>query len=282
MSPFYVRLSKRPEMFRSFTGLEVSEFDSLRSRVEPRYAEYERRRLSREDRKREMGAGRPFKLPLEDRLLMLLMYYRTYVTSILLGFVFNLDQSNVLKDARMLEPLVKGCIPLPQKLHDMVRRARTPEEVEKFFPGFKAFIDATEQEIPRPKDATRRRTHYSGKKKRHTVKTQLTVNSEGLILHRTDHARGRRHDLDIYRERHPSLPKEVEQDFDKGVRRRDEILPGPEVRHPVQKEGSRQGAQGREGEGPHSGEEGVQQGAIEGQGGRGAHDIEAEEVPHNG
>ncbi len=28
----------------------------------------------------------------------------------------------------------------------------------------------TEQPIPRPKDRTKRKTHYSGKKKRHTVK----------------------------------------------------------------------------------------------------------------
>jgi hypothetical protein len=55
---FYDRLSKRPEMFRSFTGLEVSEFDSLRSKIEQRYGEYERQRLSRRRRKREVGAGR--------------------------------------------------------------------------------------------------------------------------------------------------------------------------------------------------------------------------------
>ena len=92
---------------------------------------------------------------------MLLVYYGSYVTSIMLGFMFKLDQSNVLKNIRMLGPLVKGCIPLPEKLHEMARRARTSEEVERYFPGFKAFIDATEQEIPRPKDALKRKTHYS-------------------------------------------------------------------------------------------------------------------------
>ena len=55
------------------------------------------------------------------------------------------------------------------------------------------FIDATEQEIRRPKDPVKRKTHYSGKK-RHTVKMQLTVNRKGMIVHKTNHARGRRHD----------------------------------------------------------------------------------------
>ncbi len=52
------------------------------------------------------------------------------------------------------------------------------EAVEKYFPGFLAFTDCTEQQlIPRPVDNRRRKLYYSGKKKRHTVKNQLMVNS---------------------------------------------------------------------------------------------------------
>lgn len=212
----YTKLAKKPYHFRSFTGLDVSEFDSLYKKIEPEYEQAERERLSRPDRKRAIGGGGKFSLPLKDRLLMLLVYYRLYVTLTLAGYLFNLDQSNVCRDMHYIEPLVRKCIPIPKKIHNQTRRLRTIEEVEQFFPGFKAFVDATEQEIPRPSDKARRKTHYSGKKKKHTVKTQLTVNSNGLIVHRTNHARGRRHDLDIYRERHPSLPKSVEQNLDRG------------------------------------------------------------------
>lgn len=83
----YRGLSKRPETFRSFTGLEVSEFESVYLKVESKYEEFERKRLSRRDRKNEIGAGHPFRLPLRDRLLMLFVYYRTYVTSTLAGFL---------------------------------------------------------------------------------------------------------------------------------------------------------------------------------------------------
>ena len=198
--------------------MDVSEFDSVHEEVESRYNEFEKKTRSRSERRRDVGGGHPFKLPLRDRLLMLLVYYRSYVTSILVGYLFDLDQSNVLKDIRMLEPLVKESLPLPEKIHKkLTRRLRTIDEVEEYFPGFKAFVDSTEQEIPRPKkDAKKRKTHYSGKKRKHTVKTQLTVNSKGLIVHRTNHARGRRHDLEIYRQRHPSLPKLVELGFDRG------------------------------------------------------------------
>jgi DDE superfamily endonuclease len=96
------------------------------------------------------------------------------------------------------------------------RRLRTIEEVEEYFPDFKAFIDSTEQDIPRPKNKRKRKSYYSGKKKRHTVKTQFMVNSEGLILHKTGYKKGRRHDYDIYKHNHPVTPLQVENVFDLG------------------------------------------------------------------
>ena len=77
----------------------------------------------------------------------------------------------------------------------MTKRLKTPEEVEEYFPGFTAFTDCTEQQIPRPEDTIRRKMYYSGKKKRHTVKNQLVVNKNGYIIHKTaKHKKGRRHD----------------------------------------------------------------------------------------
>jgi len=205
----YTVLSRKPHIFRSFTGLETHEFDALHTKIDENYDEHQEKRLHRPDRKRRIGAGHPFKLNLRDRLLMLLMYHRLYTTSTLLGYLFNLSQSNVLKNIRILEPLVKTVLPLPEKMHRRAKRLGTLEELEELFPGLKAFLDATEQEIPRPRDKRKRRTHYSGKKKRHTVKTQITVNKTGLILHRSPHARGGRHDYSLFNWRRPRLPDEV-------------------------------------------------------------------------
>ncbi len=184
--------------------------------IESRYNEHERKRLSRTKRERKVGAGRPFKLKVRERFLMLLVYYRLYITYTLSGFLFNLDQSNVCRDISIIEPLVKLCIPLPKKLYKRTRRLRTIDEVEEYFPGFKAFIDSSEQEIPRPKNKRRRKSYYSGKRKKHTVKIQYMVNSEGLILHKTEHKKGRKHDYDIFKNKHPTTPLQVENVFDLG------------------------------------------------------------------
>ena len=213
----YARLSRRPLLFKSFTGLAVSEFDVIAKEIESKYVEHERKRLSNRKRERDIGAGRPFKLKAKERFLMLLVYYRLYITFTLSGFLFDLDQSNVCRDISMLEPLIKLCVPLPKKLYKRTRRRlRTIDEVEGYFPGFKAFIDSSEQEIPRPENKRRRKSYYSGKKKKHTIKTQYMVNSEGTILHKTGHDRGRIHDYEIFKNKHPTTPPQVENFLDLG------------------------------------------------------------------
>ncbi len=87
-----------------FSGLEVPEFDALNLKIKERHPAFEQKRLFRADRKRELGAGHPFKLSLTDRLLMLLVYYHIYVSSTLAAYLFDLSQTNVLKNIRKLEP----------------------------------------------------------------------------------------------------------------------------------------------------------------------------------
>ena len=65
-------------------------------------------------------------------------------------------------------------------------------------------------------DKNRRKIFYSGKKKRHTVKNQITVNNRGYILHKIGYKKGRRHDYDIYKKNHPVTPKQVVNVVDLG------------------------------------------------------------------
>ena len=140
---------------------------------------------------------------------MLLVYYRLYITYTLAGFLFDLDQSNICRDIQKIEGLIRECLPIPQKLYPITKRLQTKEAVEKYFPGFLAFTDCTEQQIPRPVDNKRRNAYYSGKKKRHTVKNQITVNNRGYILHKIRHKKGRKHDYDIYKKNYTVTPKQV-------------------------------------------------------------------------
>ncbi len=104
-----------------------------------------------------------------------------YITYTLTGFLFDIDQSNICRDIQKIEGLIRQCVPIPQKTYNITKRLKTPEAVEKYFPGFLAFTDCTQQQqIPRPEDKRRRKAYYSGKKKRHTVKNQIMVNNQWL------------------------------------------------------------------------------------------------------
>lgn len=211
----HTKLAKRPKQFLSITGLTVLQFDSLSKEIKKNYKNTETKRLSK-NRKRGIGAGHKFDHSIKDRILMLLMYYRMYTTNDMLGMIFDLDKSNVMRDIRYLEPAVKQSIPIPAKKYADSKKLTTMVQLQQFFPELIAITDGTEQQIPRPKDKKKRKTHYSGKKKKHTVQNQITINLDGIIIHKSTHSPGSHHDYKIYKSRHPTFSEELMVFYDLG------------------------------------------------------------------
>ena len=156
------RLRRSPKAFRQLTGITPAVFDKLLADLMPRYDQADAKRKSRPTRQRQIGGGRKHALDLSDRLLMLLIYYRTYTTHAFLGFLFGVDDSAVGRNINPLQPLLAGIFRIPE------RRIRLdPEEMRDLF------FDATERPTRRPAEG--QRAYYSGKKKRHTLKNQVVV-----------------------------------------------------------------------------------------------------------
>ena len=212
----YTKLARKPEQFLRFTGMTVQQFDFLTKKIQKRYKITEKKRLSKRDRKRNIGAGRPFKLPLKDRILMLLIYYRCYTSYDLLEYLFGVDSSTICRDIAKIEPAVKQSIPIPSKLYSNSKKINNIQQLQEFFPQLIAITDGTEQQIPRPKDKKKRKTHYSGKKKKHTIKNQITINLKGEIIHKPPHSPGRRNDYAILKIKHPGLSEELMIFYDLG------------------------------------------------------------------
>ena len=144
---------------------------------------------------------------------MLLVYYRMYITYELAGHLFGLDQSNVCRDIRYMEPAVRGSILIPQKMYAESKKIGTMQELERYFSEFCVMIDSSEQKIPRPKNRDKRQTHYSGKNRMHTVKSQYAVNLDGQIVHRPLHSPGRPHDYKMFQAKHPTMLPDGLQTF---------------------------------------------------------------------
>ncbi len=100
--------------------------------------------------------GRNYKLSIQQMLMMLLLYYRTYSTQIQIGFMFGIDDSRVCRIIKILEPLVASIL--------AIKRNRTLSHKET-----SCLIDVTEQVIERP--SKKQKHYFSGKKRRHSLKT---------------------------------------------------------------------------------------------------------------
>jgi len=231
----YSKLEKNSKRFNRFIGLEVEEFNHLFQKIEKEYPKFEIERLSRKDRINAIGQGRKPKLSLKDTILMFLCHYKMYITEELTGFLFDINQSNVNRIIKKIEPLMERCLPTPKKMKERVKRIGTLEELEKIFPELKAFVDGTEQPISRPKNKRRRKSYYSGKKKKHTVKLQVITNKDGLVIDKSKHHKGRTHDYEMFKKRKPKLPPDVELGGDSGFQGIQKDFPNLKSRIPIKK-----------------------------------------------
>jgi DDE superfamily endonuclease/Helix-turn-helix of DDE superfamily endonuclease len=195
----YDELCRRPSAFPALTGLARREFDALL----PRFARAEADLLARSartrggaPRARAPGAGRPFAHPAADRLLMALLWLRVYPTYEVLGFFFALHrrnaQLNVRRALEVLDGLDDFRFDRPGKGR---KKLRSAAEVMAAFPQVRVIIDAKEQRINKPQGEQAQRPYYSGKKKAHTIKTQVVVNPRGQIEAVSESVPGSTHDL---------------------------------------------------------------------------------------
>ena len=202
----YTKLADNARRFKVLMGMSTGEFDLLLAKVEKAHPETERKRLSKRPRKRAIGVGRRFALDLRNRVLLLLFYYRTYATQDVAAGVFGVGQATASRSIEEVAPLVRQCVPIPARIHDRAKRASTLEELEEILSGLRCLVDASEQQVQRPKRKDMEKSHYSGKAGRHTAKVQYAVNANGLIVHNSKHSPGRVHDVRVYRMKHPTFP----------------------------------------------------------------------------
>jgi hypothetical protein len=235
----YEKLQRKPKHFQSFTGITVTQFDEIMKTLRPIYAGFEHERLQRSDRKRKIGGGRKFTLSLEDRLLVTLMYFRLYTSFALLGYLFDLDGSNVGREInqRML-PALLSILPVPMQDELLSgrdeppqlgggRRIKTLKKLMEAHPEIKeVWVDATEHPTLRPSEKLARKQYYSGKQSEHTIKSQL-LTTKKLILHVSGNLPGSVSDSTVLAGSGimHSIPEDVQVNLDRGYE-------GAEKRYP--------------------------------------------------
>ena len=191
MQKYEVIQKLSPIEFRRLTGVRKETFVQMISIVK----EAEKQRMS-------LG-GKPSRLAVEDKLLMALEYLREYRTYFHLGQSYGLSESACYRNCKWIEDiLIKSKVfSLPGK--KTLLNSDTEFEV--------ILIDATESPIERPKKRIRckkrirnrnnkQKRYYSGKKKRHTLKSQVVVDKKSSLIICTNFCNGKKHDFKLFKD----------------------------------------------------------------------------------
>ena len=175
----FTQLKRDRRKFLALTGLTLKEFNALLPAFAKAYARQHPHNRTRTGRKRsrQHGGGRHGVLAtMEQKLLFILVYQKTYPLQVVLGELFGMSQSGANQWIHRLLPVVRNALTAigvsPERDgRQFARRERHTHEPREYI------IDGTERRRQRPKNPEKQALFYSGKKKAHTDKNVLIVNT---------------------------------------------------------------------------------------------------------
>jgi len=150
----------------------------------------------RPGRQRAVGGGRRRRLRPYQEVLLTLIYLRHNVAHAVLGELFGVSTDTSENTFHEVVFVLRDVCPAPrwdaEKQWKKSEPSWTPDKVER------ALIDSFESPVRRPSLPERQRRVYSGKKKRHTLKSQVVTTATGEILDLDAGHRGPTADKQLY------------------------------------------------------------------------------------
>lgn len=176
----YEELKADPRKFLSLTSLTPDEFADLLPAFKRAYGKRYpvSKTLAGKSRRRKSGAGRKGSLEnIEQKLLFILVYQKSYPLQSLMGALFGISQGRANEWIHRLLPILKQALDelgvLPER---DPRKFKAKEKDQK--DATDSIIDGTERRRQRPKKAEKQALHYSGKKKIHSDKNVVIATAK--------------------------------------------------------------------------------------------------------
>lgn len=195
----YQYLRNHETVFKALTGLRVKEFARLVAELLPNYEQAEEKRLSRADRKRAIGGGRNFELDGRDQILLSVIWLRKYPTQEVLGYLFGVSDTTAGRAIKRINPLLEAAGRDTMRMPDPGRKQRRQlSDLLADTPELAVVIDTFEQRVQRHKDHKQADEYYSGKKRQHTLKSQVAVDEySGQVVDVADSVVGPMADINL-------------------------------------------------------------------------------------
>jgi hypothetical protein len=163
----YEELKKSPRKFLSMTSLKVEEFDILLPYFADEYAASysETHTQIGQVRQRKAGGGnKPRLVTIEDKLLFILVYKKTYPLQTAHGLMFEMGQSQANEWIHRLSPILERALTSSGHMPERDGQAFEQSGLSEDAPT-DLIIDGTERRKQRPKDPEKQKEAYSGKKR---------------------------------------------------------------------------------------------------------------------
>jgi len=185
------------EKIRALFGMTRAALAELFAKVLPELIRRRRAaQANRPDRQRAPGGGRERRLKPYQEVLMTLLYLRHNVSQAVVGEMFGISADTSENTFHEVVFVLRDVCPAARwEAEKRWRKGEptwTPEAVDR------ALIDSFESPVRRPSVNERQRRVYSGKKKRHTLKTQGVTDVQGEVLDIDAGHRGPAADKKIY------------------------------------------------------------------------------------
>ena len=139
----YKKLSQRSKTFLRVTGLEIKDFLKLIDLIKDDWKAFE-------DSKKCHGRNYKIKT-LEDKIMCLLIYYRSYINMLFLGMLFDVSDANIVRLFQKLEKMIAKHMSLKR----LINKELSKDEL------LELLVDVSENKINRPKGKANKNKHYS-------------------------------------------------------------------------------------------------------------------------
>ena len=122
------------------------------------------------------------------------------------------DKSLIWRGIKQMRPVCESVLPIPTlarrrilSLADKEQKRRqkrigSVDEFRQAYPELAFIIDGVQQPERKPKNKDKRKSDYSGKKKRHTLKQVVIGTPVGIIIDQSPSVGGRAHDFKVFKD----------------------------------------------------------------------------------
>jgi DDE superfamily endonuclease/Helix-turn-helix of DDE superfamily endonuclease len=197
---------------RALFGLTLVAWSELLAQALPELVRRRQvERTQRPERRRAVGGGRRRRLKPYQEVLLTLVYLRHNVAHAVVGEVFGVSTDTSENTFHEVVFVLRDLCPAQrwnaEKRWKKNEPSWTPDKVAR------VLIDSFESPVRRPSLPARQKRVYSGKQKRHTLKSQVVTDAKGEILDLDPGPRGPTADKCLYEQspveaHYPSAPKQ--------------------------------------------------------------------------